>query len=57
MDHYDWLRIKLTFEDEVPTLLLIDLVRWEEAPEDLREQIREEGIVIYERARAPSAVR
>ena len=57
MDHYDWLKIKLNFEDEAPTLLLIDLVRWEEAPQELREQIREEGIVIYERARAPAAVR
>jgi uncharacterized protein len=57
MDPYDWLKITLDFEDEAPTLLLIDLVRWEEAPEGLRAQIRDEGIVIYERARAPAAVR
>jgi predicted nucleotidyltransferase len=47
----DWLRIKLDFQDEAPTLLLIDLVRFEEAPEHLREQILDEGIVVYERAR------
>ena len=51
LDPDDWLRIKLDFEDEAPTLLLIDLVRFEDAPEHLREQIRDEGIVIYDRAR------
>ena len=55
MRPYNWLKIKLDFEEEAPTLLLIDLVRWEEAAEDLREQIRDEGIVVYERARAPAA--
>ena len=57
MAHHDWLKIKLDFDDDAPTLLLIDLVRLEEAPEDLREQIREEGILVYERARAAAAVR
>ena len=56
MDHGDWLRIKLDFEDEAPTLLLIDLVRFEDAPEILREQILDEGIVVYERARTRAAV-
>jgi predicted nucleotidyltransferase len=56
MSHDDWLRIKLDFADEAPTLLLIDLVRLEEAPEILREQILEEGIVVYERARPRAAV-
>ena len=52
MDPYDWLKIKLELEDEAPTLLSIDLVRIEEAPDHLREQIRDEGILVYERARA-----
>jgi predicted nucleotidyltransferase len=56
MDHDDWLRIKLDFADEAPTLLLIDLVRLEEVPEILREQILEEGIVIHERTRPRAAV-
>ena len=56
MDDSDWVRIKLEFEDEAPTLLLIDLVRIEDAPEHLREQIGDEGIVIYERPRAEAAV-
>ena len=56
MDDSDWVRIKLEFEDEAPTLLLIDLVRIEDAPEHLREQIGDEGIVIYERPRAEASV-
>jgi len=52
----DWLRIKRNLEDEAPTLLLIDLVRFEDAPKHLREQIRDEGIVVYERARAQAPV-
>ncbi len=52
MDRHDWLKIKLDFEDDAPTLLLIDVVRWEEAPEHLREDIQDEGILLYERARA-----
>ena len=56
MDDSDWVRIKLEFEDEAPTLLLIDLVRIEDAPEHLREQIADEGIVIYERPRAEASV-
>jgi predicted nucleotidyltransferase len=56
IDRYEWLKITLDFEDEAPTLLSIDLVRLEEAPALLREQIRDEGILVYERARAPAAV-
>jgi predicted nucleotidyltransferase len=56
MDRYDWLKLSLDFEEEAPTLLGIDLVRMEEAPEHLREQILEEGIVVHERARAQAAV-
>jgi uncharacterized protein len=56
IDPYDWLKITLDFEDEAPTLLLIDLVRFEDTPEVLREQIRDEGIVIYERACAQAPV-
>jgi predicted nucleotidyltransferase len=56
MDPHEWLKLALDFEDEAPTLLLIDLVRLEDAPALLREQIRSEGIVVYERARAQAAV-
>jgi predicted nucleotidyltransferase len=56
MDRYDWLKIALDFGDEAPTLLSIDLIRLEEAPEHLRQDIREEGILLYERAHAQAPV-
>jgi uncharacterized protein len=56
MDPYDWLNITLDFGEEAPTLLAIDLVRLEEAPALLREQVHEEGILVYERARAAATV-
>ena len=56
MDRYDWLKLSLDFEEEAPTLLCIDLVRLEEAPDVLREQILEEGIVVHERSRADATV-
>jgi uncharacterized protein len=56
MDRYDWLKLSLDFEEDAPTLLCIDLVRMDEAPGNLREQIREEGMVIHERSRADAAV-
>ena len=56
MERYDWLKIALNFEDEAPTLLSIDLIKLEEAPEHLRQDIREEGILLHERARAHTPV-
>jgi predicted nucleotidyltransferase len=56
MDRSDWLKLSLDFEEDAPTLLCIDLVRVEEAPEHLREQIHDEGIVVHERSRAEAAV-
>jgi uncharacterized protein len=53
MDWSDWLKITLDFEEEA--LLLIDLVRLEEAPAHLQKQILDEGIVVYERARAAAS--
>jgi predicted nucleotidyltransferase len=56
MERYEWLKLSLDFEEEAPTLLCVDLVRIEEAPEHLREQILEEGIVVHERSRAQATV-
>ncbi|NBC32464.1 MAG: hypothetical protein GVY13_07285 [Alphaproteobacteria bacterium] len=44
----EWLRIAEAVEEEAETLLLIDLVRLEEASADLRDRIRSEGRVLYE---------
>ncbi len=36
--------------DDAPTLLSIDLLRFEEAPDHLRESITREGVALYERS-------
>ena len=56
MDRYDWLKLSLDFEEDAPTLLCIGLVRMEETPEHLREQIHDQGIVVHERSRAAATV-
>lgn len=56
MNRGDWLRIKVDFEDEPPTLLLVDLVRFEDAPAILREEILEgASSSMNERARLSDA--
>jgi len=44
----EWLKIAEAVEEEAETLLLIDLVRLEEASADLRDRIRSEGRVLYD---------
>jgi predicted nucleotidyltransferase len=55
MDRLEWLNLSLDFEDEAPTLLGIDLLRLEEVPDELRRDIQDEGIVVYERTRSRRA--
>ncbi len=43
-----WLRFLADFDDAALTLLPVDLVDWNEAPEPLREKIHKEGIILYE---------
>lgn len=50
-DEAEWLRIWDEIE-QTETLLFIDLVRFEEAPEAQRSRILREGKVIYERSQA-----
>ena len=45
----EWLELREYVEEEAPTLLLIDLVRWEEADARLKESISREGVTIYAR--------
>jgi len=44
-----WLALEADIEDS-DTLLHIDLVRWDEASEGLRERILAEGEVLYDRS-------
>ena len=47
-DAGDWAKI-LLLVDDAPTLLPIDLVRFEHAGDALRQEIEQEGLVLYER--------
>jgi len=49
-----WFEIEEAAEN-APTLLKIDLIRLDRAPEDLAANIRREGRVLYERERQPAA--
>ncbi len=45
----EWLDVCRLVEEEAETLLPIDVIRVEEAPDRLREQVRAEGRVLFER--------
>lgn len=44
-----WVDLVFRVTEEVNTLLGIDILLWEEAPEVLRQRVRKEGRLIYER--------
>lgn len=48
--HGAWIRFLADLDDAALTLRPVDLVDWNEASAPLREQIRKEGIILYERA-------
>ncbi len=45
----EWLRFLANLDDAALTLRPVELVDWNEAAAPLREQIRKEGIILYER--------
>ncbi|MCD4727710.1 MAG: nucleotidyltransferase domain-containing protein [Pirellulales bacterium] len=45
-----WIRFLADLDDAGLTLQPVELLDWNEASEPLREQIRKEGIILYERA-------
>lgn len=45
----EWTDIWTYVDEEAPTLLCIDLVRWKEASDQIRESIKREGVPLYER--------
>ena len=48
--HDRWVRFTVDLDDAALTLLPVDLLDWNLASEPLRERIRKEGIVLYERS-------
>lgn len=47
MTSEEWTKIYFTIEDELDTLLRLDLVKYEDASEDLKREIKQHGKVIY----------
>ena len=45
----EWLEMWFYAEEEAPTLLFIDLLRYESAPKHLKDSIDNDGVAIYER--------
>lgn len=52
MPRAHWAQLVDQLEEELRTLLLIDIVKFEEASDDLRENIILEGEVLYERTKS-----
>ena len=48
-DRREWLEVSRVVEEDADTLLPIDLIRLEDAPEGLRARVRAEGRVLFER--------
>jgi predicted nucleotidyltransferase len=49
MTDEEWTDIWTYVDEEAPTLLCVDLVRWKEASDEIRRSIEREGVVLYER--------
>ena len=45
----EWLEMWFYAEEEAPSLLFIDLLRYETAPKHLKDSIDKDGIAVYER--------
>ena len=53
----EWRAMRDYVEEEVRTLLSIDLLRYETAPPHLKESITREGVTLYERPAAKTVHR
>lgn len=49
MEQKNWLALTFELEENLDTLLSIDLVRLDQASQELEERINKEGEVLYER--------
>jgi uncharacterized protein len=56
-EHGRWLRFLADLDDAAVTLLPVDLLDWNEAQEPLREQVRREGIMLYEQTESAGKLR
>jgi len=47
MTKEEWVELTFALEEELDTLLFLDLIKYEDAPEELKEEILKSGRVIY----------
>ncbi|GIO21428.1 nucleotidyltransferase domain-containing protein [Oceanobacillus sp. J11TS1] len=47
MTKEEWVELTFALEEELDTLLFLDLIKYEDAPEDLKDEIMKNGKVIY----------
>lgn len=47
MTKEEWTELTFALEEELDTLLLLDLIKYEDAPEDLKDKIMKNGKVLY----------
>ncbi|HEU5140354.1 MAG TPA: nucleotidyltransferase domain-containing protein [Bacillales bacterium] len=52
LSHDQWVKLSLTLEDELNSLLFVDVIRMESAPERLLASIQKEGKILYERGKS-----
>ena len=45
----EWLEMRVYMEEDAETLLFIDLIRFETAPDQMKDSIVKEGVILYER--------
>ncbi|HET7578852.1 MAG TPA: nucleotidyltransferase domain-containing protein [Bacillales bacterium] len=51
LSHKEWVQLSLTLEEDLDSLLFVDVIRLERAPEKLLGSIKKEGRVLYERGK------
>ncbi|MCJ7840032.1 nucleotidyltransferase domain-containing protein [Lederbergia sp. NSJ-179] len=51
MTKEEWTKLTFTIEEELDTLLFLDLIKFEDAPDELKKEIEEYGKVIYFRSK------
>ncbi|MFD1851711.1 nucleotidyltransferase domain-containing protein [Oceanobacillus bengalensis] len=47
MTKREWTEFTFTLEEELDTLLFLDMIKYEDAQEELKEEIRKDGKILY----------
>ena len=50
----EWTKLTFDLEEELDTLLFLDVIRYEDAPAELKNEINENGKILYSAASDPN---